>query len=137
VREAVVLGHGRPFLSAIVCIDAEIVGRYAESRLLTYTTYQDLAAKPEIAELIRSEIARINATLPENTRISRFALLFKNSTPMTGNLTRTRKVRRGAWRSGTDRWSRRFSPMPRGSTCGRASAFRTAGSGRCAGSSTL
>ncbi|MFZ5810928.1 MAG: AMP-binding protein [Thermodesulfobacteriota bacterium] len=95
VREAVVLGHGRPYLAAIVCIDAEIVGRYAESRLLTYTTYQDLAAKPEIAELIRSEIARINATLPENTRISRFALLFKELDPDDGELTRTRKVRRG------------------------------------------
>ncbi len=95
VREAVVLGHGRPYLAAIVCIDAEIVGRYAESRLLTYTTYQDLAAKPEIAELIRSEIARINATLPDNTRISRFALLFKELDPDDGELTRTRKVRRG------------------------------------------
>ncbi|QLA16641.1 AMP-binding protein [Desulfolutivibrio sulfoxidireducens] len=95
VREAVVLGHGRALLSAIVCIDAEIVGRYAESRLLTYTTYQDLAAKPEIRELIRSEIARINATLPKETRISRFALLFKELDPDDGELTRTRKVRRG------------------------------------------
>ncbi|EPR31478.1 AMP-dependent synthetase and ligase [Alkalidesulfovibrio alkalitolerans DSM 16529] len=95
VREAVVLGHERDFAAAIVCIDFDIVGRFAESRMLTYTTYQDLAAKPEIYDLIHDEIAAINAQLPEAQRIRRFALLYKELDADDGELTRTRKVRRG------------------------------------------
>jgi long-chain acyl-CoA synthetase len=94
VREAVVLGQGRDRITAIVCIDGEIVGRWAESKLITYTTYQDLAAKPEVYELIASETRRINATLPKETRVARFTLLFKELDADDGELTRTRKVRR-------------------------------------------
>ena len=94
VKEAVVLGQDRDWLAAIVCIDGEIVGRWAESRLLTYTTYQDLSAKDEVYALIRTELGEINKSLPENTRIRRFALLFKELDPDDGELTRTRKVRR-------------------------------------------
>jgi len=61
VREAVVLGQGRDCITAIVCIDHEIVGRWAESQGITYTTYQDLAAKPEVYDLVRDEVVRINA----------------------------------------------------------------------------
>ncbi|HDQ39766.1 MAG TPA: long-chain fatty acid--CoA ligase [Desulfonatronum sp.] len=94
VREAVVLGQDRPHLAAIISIDPEIVGRWAESRLITYTTYQDLACKQEVYELIRREIMEINAGLPGNTRILRFALLFKELDADDGELTRTRKLRR-------------------------------------------
>ncbi|MEW5772795.1 MAG: AMP-binding protein [Thermodesulfobacteriota bacterium] len=94
VREAVVLGQGRDRITAIVCIDGEIVGRWAESKLITYTTYQDLAAKPEVYDLLAGEVRRINATLPEETRVSRFTLLFKELDADDGELTRTRKVRR-------------------------------------------
>jgi long-chain acyl-CoA synthetase len=94
VKEAVVLGHGRDHLAAIVCIDAEIVGRWAESKGLTYTTYQDLSAKPEVYGLIRAEIAAINAQLADRMRVRRFALLFKELDADDGELTRTRKVRR-------------------------------------------
>ncbi len=94
VREAVVLGRDRTFLAAILCIDFEIVGRWAESRMITYTTYQDLAAKDEVFELVAGEIRAINTTLPEATRIRRFTLLFKELDADDGELTRTRKVRR-------------------------------------------
>ncbi len=94
VKEAVVLGHGRDHLAAIVCIDAEIVGRWAEARGLTYTTYQDLAAKAEVYGLVRGEIAAINAALAPEMRVRRFALLFKELDADDGELTRTRKVRR-------------------------------------------
>lgn len=94
VKEAVVLGHGRGHLAAIVCIDAEIVGRWAESRGLTYTTYQDLAAKAEVYALVQGEIAGINAALVPEMRVRRFALLFKELDADDGELTRTRKVRR-------------------------------------------
>ncbi|WP_235896710.1 AMP-binding protein [Oceanidesulfovibrio marinus] len=94
VKEAVVLGRDRDFVAAIVCIDADIVGRWAESRLVTYTTYQDLSAKDVVYKLIREEIREINETLPEPTRIRRFALLYKELDADDGELTRTRKVRR-------------------------------------------
>lgn len=95
VKEAVVLGNKRDAIAAIICIDYEIVGRWAESNLLTYTTYQDLAAKPEIYDLVAEEVRSINDSLPENTRIERFALLYKELDADDGELTRTRKVRRG------------------------------------------
>ncbi|MBU1039981.1 MAG: AMP-binding protein [Proteobacteria bacterium] len=95
VREAVVLGPGRACVAAIICIDMGIVGHWAEGRMITYTTYQDLAAKAQVYELVRSEIVAINKALPEATRIRRFALLYKELDADDGELTRTRKVRRG------------------------------------------
>ncbi|WP_272699245.1 AMP-binding protein [Desulfovibrio sp. Fe33] len=95
LRESVVLGDGRGFVAAILCIDMAIVGHWAESRMITYTTYQDLAAKEEIYSLIREEVAKTNAGLPEETRIRRFCLLYKELDPDDSELTRTRKVRRG------------------------------------------
>lgn len=94
VREAVVLGRDRDYISAIICIDDEIVGRWAEAELITYTTYQDLAAKEQVYALIKDAIAEINDTLPKETRIKRFCLLFKELDADDGELTRTRKVRR-------------------------------------------
>ncbi|MDD3311700.1 AMP-binding protein [Pseudodesulfovibrio sp.] len=94
LRESVVLGDGRDFVAAILCIDMAIVGHWAESRMIPYTTYQDLAAKDEVYALVRGEVARTNATLPEGTRIRRFCLLYKELDPDDGELTRTRKVRR-------------------------------------------
>jgi long-chain acyl-CoA synthetase len=95
LRESVVLGDGRDFVAAILCIDMAIVGHWAESKMITYTTYQDLAAKDEVYALIRSEVAGTNATLPEETRIRRFCLLYKELDPDDNELTRTRKVKRG------------------------------------------
>ncbi len=94
IKEAVAFGHGRDHLAAVVCIDDGIVGRWAESRGVTYTTYQDLAAKSEVYALIKGEIEAVNETLKEETRIRRFALLFKELDADDGELTRTRKVRR-------------------------------------------
>ena len=94
IREAVVVGRDRQYIAAIICIDEEIVGRWSESKLLTYTTYQDLASKNEVYDLVGDEIRKINDTLPENTRIRRFALLFKELDADDGELTRTRKIRR-------------------------------------------
>jgi len=94
IQEAVVLGHERDFITAIICLDGEIAGRWAESKGLTYTTYQDLAAKPELYDLIESEIRGINPSLQPGTEIRRFALLFKELDADDGELTRTRKIRR-------------------------------------------
>jgi long-chain acyl-CoA synthetase len=71
------------------------VGKWAEDRGLAYTTYLDLSLKPEVAGLIRKEVERVNAELPEELRIQRFVLLYKLLDADDDELTRTGKVRRG------------------------------------------
>src|SRR5215510_7876642 len=94
IREAVAFGHDRPFVTAMIAIDLSTVGNWAERRGLAYTSYADLSQKPEIRALIRDEIAKCNATLPEGTRIRRFLLLTKDLDADDAEITRTRKVRR-------------------------------------------
>jgi long-chain acyl-CoA synthetase len=94
LRESVVLGGDREHVTAILCIDMAIVGHWAETQMITYTTYQDLAAKDEVYALVKAEIAKTNETLPPETQIKRFCLLYKELDADDGELTRTRKVRR-------------------------------------------
>jgi len=95
VAEAVVLGDGRPHLSAMLCIRFSIVSKWAERQRINFTTYTDLASRPEVLELLAGEVARVNATLPEHSRIRDFVLLYKELDADDDELTRTRKVRRG------------------------------------------
>ena len=94
VKEAVVIGKGRPFLTALLCIDRETVGKWAEQRNLSYTTYTDLSAKREVYDLVQKEIDGVNETLPKPARIRKFVLLYKELDADDEELTRTRKVRR-------------------------------------------
>jgi len=94
IREAVAVGHERPFVTAMVAIDLGTVGNWAERRGLPYTSYTDLSQKPEVRALIREEIAKANATLPAAARVCRFLLLTKDLDPDDAEMTRTRKVRR-------------------------------------------
>ncbi|HWE16597.1 MAG TPA: AMP-binding protein, partial [Hyphomicrobiaceae bacterium] len=64
IREAVAFGDGRPFVAAMVAIDMSTVGKWAEARSLAYTSFMDLAAKPDVAQLIIEEVGKVNATLP-------------------------------------------------------------------------
>lgn len=93
VEEAVTF-NGERGISAIVCLDLATAGAWAEQHRLGYTTYTDLAGKPEVGELIAEEIARANTDLPEAVRIRRFLLLHKQLDPDDDEITRTRKVRR-------------------------------------------
>ena len=94
IREAVVLGHGRPFVTALVELDPENVQNWARRRGLPFTTYQSLTERLEVQALIAEEIRMVNQTLPEKLRIRRFALLPKELHPDDEEITRTRKVRR-------------------------------------------
>jgi long-chain acyl-CoA synthetase len=94
VKEAVVVGHDRPYLTAMLCIDMGIVGKWAEKRRISYTTYTDLSAKPEVYDLLQSEVDQVNETLPAAARIRKFVLLYKELDADDEELTRTRKVRR-------------------------------------------
>ena len=95
IGEAVVLGNGRPWLAAIVCIRYSMVSKWAENRGIAFTNYQNLSANPQVYELLAEELEKVNATLPEAQRIRRFVLLHKELDPDDGEVTRTRKVRRG------------------------------------------
>jgi long-chain acyl-CoA synthetase len=94
IREAVAFGHERPFVTAMVAIDMNTVGTWAERRSIAYTSYMDLSQKPEISDLVREEITKINETLPDATKIRRFLLLTKDLEADDAEMTRTRKVRR-------------------------------------------
>lgn len=95
VAEAVILGNAKPYLSAIICIRYPIVSKWAEKKRISFTTYSDLSAKGEVYEQIRKEVDQVNASLPEPQRIRKFLLLYKELDADDGELTRTRKVRRG------------------------------------------
>jgi long-chain acyl-CoA synthetase len=95
IVEAVVLGHEREHVTAMICIDYKHVGKWAEDKRINYTTYTDLACKPEVYDLIEREVVRVNATLPEKAKIVKFLLLYKELDPDDEELTRTKKIRRG------------------------------------------
>lgn len=95
IAEAVVLGDQRPHLAAMICIRFPIVSKWAERQRIAFTTYTDLAARPQVQALIASEVERVNASLPEAQRIRDFLLLYKELDADDDELTRTRKVRRG------------------------------------------
>jgi long-chain acyl-CoA synthetase len=94
VKEAVVVGKDRPYLTAMLCIDMGVVGKWAERNKLSYTTYTDLSAKAEVYDLVQREVDEVNATLPAAARIHKFVLLYKELDADDEELTRTRKVRR-------------------------------------------
>jgi long-chain acyl-CoA synthetase len=70
------------------------VGKWAEDQRINYTTYSDLAGKPEVYDLIEREVVRVNSTLPEKARINKFLLLYKELDADDEELTRTKKIRR-------------------------------------------
>ena len=65
IAEAVILGHSCPWLAAIICIRFPIVAKWAEQRRITFTNYTNLAGRPEVYTLLREEVEKVNATLPE------------------------------------------------------------------------
>jgi len=95
IKEAVVFGGGDlPYITAMINIDMGNVGTWAEKNQLAYTTYTDLAQKPEVYALVRRHVEQSNQDLPPAARIRRFLLLHKELDADDAELTRTRKVRR-------------------------------------------
>ncbi|MBC7137192.1 MAG: AMP-binding protein [Defluviimonas sp.] len=95
IKDVMTLGdETRDFVGALVNIDMEVLARWAEENNLGFSTYTDLSQKPEILELIKGEVARINALLPDGSKVVRFANFPKELDPDEGELTRSRKLRR-------------------------------------------
>ena len=100
IKEAVAYGDGRDQVCVMVNIDFDAVGNWAERKNLPYAGYTDLAAKPEVCELIRECVEQVNAELSRDellagSQVSRFLVLHKELDADDGELTRTNKVRRG------------------------------------------
>lgn len=95
IKDALVVGgEDKDYVTAIINIDLENVGRWAEARRIPYTTFTDLSQKIEVIELIKNDIRRINQFLPEWSRIKKFVNLHKEFDADEAELTRTRKLRR-------------------------------------------
>ena len=94
VKDVAVLGKGRDWLGAIVCIDRETVGHWCETRGISYMSYADLSQKPEVIDLVAQAVRHVNETLPEPLKLRRFVSLHKEFDADDGEITRTRKLRR-------------------------------------------
>ena len=100
IKEAVTFGDGRDHATAFINIDLSAVGNWAEKRNLPYTGYTDLAGQAPVYELIRECVEKVNADLAQDalltgSQISRFLVLHKELDADDGEMTRTRKVKRG------------------------------------------
>ncbi len=99
IKEAVAFGHQRDYCTAFINIDLEAVGNWAERRNLAYSSYQELASRPEVYELVQESVEKVNEDLARDpnlaaSQIRRFLILHKELDADDGELTRTRKVRR-------------------------------------------
>lgn len=94
IKESVIWGEGRPFLSAFINIDFGNVGNWAEARKIPYTTYTDLSQQPTVENLIRGEVREVNKQVPKHMQLVKIILLYKLLDADDEELTRTGKVRR-------------------------------------------
>lgn len=94
LRDALIVGHERPYVTAILCIDYNTVGKWAEDHGINYTSYPELSQNPAVYDLVEKPIREVNRTLPDVAKITRFANLYKEFDADDDELTRTRKIRR-------------------------------------------
>ena len=95
IKEAVVFGNGMAYVAALVNVDPIVVGKWAEDRGISYSTYMELSGLPEVAELIKEAVININADAEKpHFKIQRFAMLYKLLDMDDGELTKTGKIRR-------------------------------------------
>jgi long-chain acyl-CoA synthetase len=94
IKEAVMFGGGRPYITVMINIDMGNVGNWAEEKMIPYTTYLDLSQQPAVEELILDIVKQVNDQLPDVMKIRKFILLYKLLDADDEELTRTGKVRR-------------------------------------------
>jgi long-chain acyl-CoA synthetase len=95
IKDCVVIGGmDKPFVSALININFDNIGNWAQSNRVVYTTFVDLSQKDEVYNLIKKDVDRVNRYLLDETRIKRFVNLHKEFDPDEAELTRSRKVRK-------------------------------------------
>ena len=95
VQDAWVIGDKLPYVTAVMCIDYSVVGKWADENKINYTSYPELSQSPKVYDLIQEQIEHANNDLPEPARIRKFVNLFKAFDADDDELTRTSKLRRG------------------------------------------
>ncbi|MBP2151479.1 AMP-dependent synthetase/ligase [Xanthobacter flavus] len=94
IKECIVIGEARKYVSALIQIDFETVGKWAEEKSLAYTNFRNLVENPQVRALIEGEIAKANAELAQVSHIRRFHLLTKELDHDDDEVTATMKIRR-------------------------------------------
>jgi long-chain acyl-CoA synthetase len=94
IKEAMIIGDRRHFLTALIQIDYENVGNFAQNNKIPYTTFKSLAQNPAVYELIQSEVDKVNETLAQVETVKKFTLIEKEFDQDDNELTATQKVRR-------------------------------------------
>jgi long-chain acyl-CoA synthetase len=95
IKECIVIGEAKKYVSALIQIDYETVGKWAEENRIAYTNFRNLAENPAVRDLIDAEIAEANSQLAQVSHIRRFHLLTKELDHDDDEVTATMKVRRG------------------------------------------
>ena len=96
VREAIVIGDGRKYLTALIGIELDTVGDWASRKQIPYTTYEDLSAKPQVHDLVAEWVEHVNHELAQVEQLKEFRLLPQALDHENGQLTATQKVKRRA-----------------------------------------
>jgi long-chain acyl-CoA synthetase len=94
ISEAWVIGHERDYVTAVMCIDYSVVGKWADEKKLNYTSYHELSQKDQVYDLVQAQIEEANKDLPEPAKIRKFVNLYKVFDADDEELTRTSKLRR-------------------------------------------
>ena len=94
IKDSWVIGDKRDYITAVLCIDYSVVGKWADDKKLNYTSYPELSQKPEVYDLVEKQIREANKDLPEAARVNKFTNLYKELDADDDELTRTRKLRR-------------------------------------------
>jgi len=94
IKDSWVIGDKKDYITAVLCIDYAVVGKWADEQKLNYTSYPELSQKPEVYDLVEKQIRQANKDLPEAARVAKFTNLYKELDADDDELTRTRKLRR-------------------------------------------
>ena len=94
IKDAWVIGDKKDFISAVMCIDYSVVGKWADEKKINYTSYPELSQNQEVYDLVKQQIRQANEDLPDAAKVGKFTNLYKELDPDDDELTRTRKLRR-------------------------------------------
>jgi long-chain acyl-CoA synthetase len=94
IKDSWVIGDNRDYISAVLCIDYAVVGKWADENKINYTSYQELSQMPQVYDLVEKQIRQANKDLPDLAKVVKFTNLYKELDADDDELTRTRKLRR-------------------------------------------
>ena len=94
IKDSWVIGDRKDYITAVLCIDYSVVGKWADEKKINYTSYQELSQMPEVYDLVEKQIRLANKDLPDVAKVMKFTNLYKELDPDDDELTRTRKLRR-------------------------------------------